>query len=303
MSAPSPAFQIPRAAAEMFAEYIVCEYAYFTPSGEPLCWPVTPYWHPDRGVPAIATGLAYPNKADYAKRNPKVALYFSDPNGSGISHPQKLLVLGEATVLDSDIQQNTDRYVRAMREKFAAARLGLNPITVKFLDFYLPRLWVEITPVRLIFDPGPVAVEQHDEGIATSIGPRESEVLARAARTFGEAVVTTRDPQGYPSMIRTRVEPGAPGVLRLEAAPGPGSAALTFHRHTLGGTRFEAHMARGRVTTDGVGPVFAAHRLVGFFGNGLVFPLSVVPHVMRLRRRLRAELERRGQPMPKLRVP
>ena len=34
----------------------ITEFAYLTPRGEPLCWPVTPYWYPDRGVLGVSTG-------------------------------------------------------------------------------------------------------------------------------------------------------------------------------------------------------------------------------------------------------
>jgi hypothetical protein len=259
---------------EIFERFIVCEYGYYTPKGEPLCWPVTPYWDGERGILAIATGLAYPNKALYAKRHPKVALFFSDARSSGLSGAPEVLVKGDATVLEDDLQENTDRYVREIRDKFPIARLALNPISVKFLDFYLPRLWVEIEPVSLRsrYDPTSAA-----DG----------------------AVAVVRGPDGYPEMVRTATQRLSDDRLRLGVVPGEGPACLTFHSHSFGGVRLEAHMMRGEIEGD----VFTVHKVVEFFGNGALFPLSVVGDIRRLRRRLRAELEARGEPMPKLRVP
>ncbi|MGH9198217.1 MAG: hypothetical protein ACRD1T_21100, partial [Acidimicrobiia bacterium] len=114
--APSPTFEIPEDIGEVLARYYITEYAYFTPKGEPLCWPVTPYWYQERKVPAIATGVGYPNKALYAKTNPKIAMFLSDSTRSGIDHAP-VLVQGIATVLDQDVQANTDRYVRDIRAK------------------------------------------------------------------------------------------------------------------------------------------------------------------------------------------
>lgn len=284
-------------AAQVFEKFITTEYAYFTPKGEPLCWPVSPYWYPERGVLAIATGLGYPNKAIYAKRNRKVAMYFSDPTGSGLSDPPRVLVQGDAVVLDDDIQANTDRYVTELRNKFAAAKVAINPLTVKLLDFYLPRLWVEVTPRRILM-AGEMPAMARGLGSAPLASRRDLEAIKKLAPQFSSAVAVVKDDEGYPFAIRTSVEfkddrlVGAPPTLS-----GPG--AVVFHHHTLRGTRFQAYMVRGTFATEGV---FDPSRLVGFFGNGL-FPLSVLGNVTRLRRRIREELGRRDQPMPKLRVP
>lgn len=328
--APSPSYEIPQHLHGVFEKFFASEYAYFTPRGEPLCWPVSPYWYPERGVLAIATGLAYPNKAEYPKSNPKVALLFSDPIYSGLSTPPTVLVQGDATVVDEDIQKNTDRYVSEMRQKFPQARLGLNPLTVKFLDFYLPRLWVEITPVRISVwrelggEPevfGRAAADTPDlKPHSTSYKTVDIGVLADWVRRLGEAVVTVKGHDGYPSMVRTVVWIEDGERIALEKAPGTGPAALTFHYARLGGVRFNTQMARGWVEKLEDRFVFRTRRIVGLLGAdekrnsglfapalgnlvGSVFPFSAIPRIAELRRRLRVELARRGQPMPKLRVP
>lgn len=294
-----------QADSEVFQRFIATEYAYFTPKGEPLCWPVTPYWYPDRGVLAIATGLAYPTKADYAALNPKVALLFSDTTGSGLQDESHILVQGDARVLSEDLQANTDRYVTELRARFLSARIGVNPLTVRLLDFYLPRLWVEIDPV---------AVERRDPrrpaypalprapGLRSNLDAKDVEALRSVVTHHGQGVVTIRGTDGYPQMMRTAVRMQDDLVL-LRESPGTGAACLTMHRHTLRGTRFSAYMARGELVEADGANVFIPHRLVGFFGNGTVFPLSVIPSVARLRRRLGAELARRGKEMPRLRIP
>lgn len=339
MSATSPALEVPRDVSEVFERFFATEYAYFTPKGEPLCWPVSPYWYPERGVLAVATGIAYPNKADYPKQNPKVGLLFSDPVTSGLEGTPTILVQGNATVLDADIQANTDRYVREMRSKFPQARLGLNPLTVRFLDFYLPRLWVEITPVRVSVWRGssdePVVIGAplpagHREtspapGLETpGNGPspeakRMAVTIAEWAAKYGEAVVTVRGPEGYPVMLRTSVSVSG-STIKLAESPGTGPAALTFHSVGLGGIRFDAQMARGHLEATHGESIFRPRRIVGLFGAdrktpsakffptiyevvSSMFPFSAFSRIAQLRRRLRVELERRGQPMPKLRIP
>lgn len=328
--APSPNFEIPPALNPVFQKFFASEYAYFTPKGEPLCWPVSPYWYPDRGVLAIATGLAYPNKAEYPKRNPRVALFFSNPMFSGLEAAPKVLVQGDATVIDEDIQENTDRYVTEMRHKFPQARVGLNTLTVKFLDFYLPRLWVEITPVRIfvwhegrdepeIFGRDPGDTSDQEQQQITDHSPVGLGVLLEWIRRLGEAVIAVKGPNGYPNMVRTRVWAEDGDKIGLENSPGTGAAALTFHYARLGGVRFNTQMARGWVEETETGFVFRTRRIVGMLGAdqktasgllpalgtlaGSVFPFSAIPRIADLRRRLHKELARRGQAMPKLRVP
>lgn len=281
----------------------MAEYAYLTPRGEPLCWPVTPYWYPSRGVLGIATGLAYPNKAYYVRAHPKVGVLVGD-----------VALQGDAVVLDQDLQANTDRYVREMRAKFLSARIGLNPVSVKLLDFYLPRLWIEITPVRVgVADPG--AGVQFAGPPAPSPSPgagrQDLAALLRWVEQEGEAVVTLVGPDGYPAQARTPVARGPQGSVGLGHAPGTGPACLTLHSQGLGGVRLDALMARGWVT-GGPGDLrFVARRVVGFFGGdpdarpafGSIFPLSQLPRAGTFRRILTRELSRRGEPLPRLRVP
>ncbi|MEA2567200.1 MAG: hypothetical protein QOD49_2377 [Actinomycetota bacterium] len=296
--------EIPRLLSAQFRAASITEFAYLTPRGEPLCWPVTPYWYPERGILGISTGLGYPNKAYYAQRHPRVAALFGST-----------LLQGDAVVLDDDLQANTDRYVREMRAKFLSARFGLNPLSVRLLDFYLPRLWIEITPVHLLaavaggsLGTNPRSAENHRPSMAP--GPQLNALL-RWVRQATSAVVALAGPDGYPSIARVRVAPGPEGSVELESAPGTGPAALTFHTEGLGGVRLDALMARGRVeTSDGI-VRFVPRRVVGFLGREpdtrpsflSIFPLSQFPRAGALRATLWSELSRRGEALPRLRVP
>jgi hypothetical protein len=285
---------------EVFKKFLTTEYAYITPKGEPLCWPVTPYWNESESRPAIATGLAYPNKADYAKSNPKVALLYSDPKGSGMTDPPRVLVQGDAIVFDQDLQENADRYVQEIRSRFPIARLALNNLTVKWLDFYIPRLWVEIVPrsIQELPPPMPPSSGSTPAPGESALSPADSLNLKRTVEDFDHAVLTTIDDDGYPSPRKVEVSWNE-GSLSVGGSHADGPACITFHRHSLGAVRLEAHLVRGEIEEGR----FKPRRLVGFFGNGFVFPLSVLPEAKRLRKRLKSELTRRGKVMPLLRIP
>ena len=302
--------EIPRLLSAQFRAASITEFAYLTPRGEPLCWPVTPYWYPDRCILGISTGLGYPNKAHYARRHPRVAALFGST-----------LLQGDAVVLDDDLQANTDRYIREMRAKFLSARFGLNPVSVKLLDFYLPRLWIEVSPVRVVPEGGLVrnlrpatrnAQTSRSPGLAP--GP-QLDTLLRWVRRATPAVVALAGPDGYPVIARVGVAEGPDGAVELESAPelalGVGPAALTFHTQGLGGVRLDALMARGHVAMSDGTVRFVPRRVVGFLGREpdtrpsflSIFPLSQFPRAGAFRETLRVELTRRGEAPPLLRVP
>lgn len=298
---PAGGVDVPGPLSDQLHAASITEFAYLTPRGEPLCWPVTPYWYPERGVLGVSTGLGYPNKAYYARRHPRVAALFGST-----------LLQGDAVVLDDDLQANTDRYIREMRAKFRSARFGLNPVSVKLLDFYLPRLWIEIAPVRLLDmrAPAPPATESPavpPQRLAP--GPELRALTGWAARS-GKAVVALAGPAGYPTVARVGVAPGPDGSVDLDASPGLGPAALTFHSEGLGGVRLDALMARGSVVASGAGLRFIPRRVVGFLGREpatrpaflSIFPLSQFPRADALRATVRSELSRRGEAPPRLRV-
>lgn len=294
----------------------IAEYAYLTPGGEPLCWPVTPFWDPARGVLGISVGLAYPNKAHCARLHPKVSAMFCgirrEPGGgAGAGH---LVLHGEAAVLDADLQANTDRYIREMRARFLSARVALNPVCLPMLDFYLPRLWIEVTPAAVLTGGDTEAVATGAEPDGPPLGggppllPAHRAALHRWALASPTATLAMAGAGGFPVMARVSVRLRADGDLELGRAPGSGPAALCFHSEGLGGVRLDALMARGRVGPDGR---FTPRRVVGFFGRDpasrppffSIFPLSQLPWAGLLRDSLTRELSARGEPLPRLRVP
>jgi len=217
-------------------------------------------------------------------------------------------------VLDSDVQAGTDRYVREMRAKFLSARLALNPLSVRLLDFYLPHrngdAGAEVLGAPASAPPERPAGAGGPAGEGLPDGP-ELRALRQWARREGEAVVVLSGPGGYPAVSRTRAAPGVDGSIELERAPGSGPAALTFHSEGMGGVRLDAVMARGWVLSSGGSPRFVPRRVVGFLGRPAgarpkflsVFPLSQLPRAAELRETLGRELARRGEALPRLRVP
>ncbi|MEV4460475.1 hypothetical protein [Microbispora sp. NPDC049633] len=322
----------PREAAELFDRAMVCEYASLTRDGRPVTWPVTPYAGA-AGTLDVSTGLTYPGKAERARRDPRVALLFSSAGaagaGSGPDRPPVVLVQGRATVRDADLQANTDRYVRLSLAKTGTGFAGMPWFLVKRLGWYFARIWVEVTPERIVWwpegdlsrtpevwtGPGGVAVPASDPAPAgprlpsRSAPPPDWRLFADRAARLGEPVVTMVA-DGMPLAVRVRsaVRTDAGFDLWLpagvQAAGGP--VCLTFHRHGPAMEWQENVVLVGSATGEGDRLSVRVERALNDWslsGNRRERIRSFYGEGRMLRKRLEAEAARRGQAVPRVRRP
>jgi hypothetical protein len=143
---------LPDAVQRVFDRYITTEYTTVDRAGQPITWPVTPYY--ERGATSIdvTTGLGYPKKANDARANPKVALLFSDPTGCGLDVSPQVLVQGTATIVDDDLEANRERYARESKVKLPATQSLLPPKPLqRFALWYFARLYVCVRPERVYY--------------------------------------------------------------------------------------------------------------------------------------------------------
>lgn len=134
------------------AQFITTEYASLTAAGAPVTWPVTPYAGAD-GTLDVSTGLTYPLKAERARRDPRVALSFSYPVGSGLADPSVILVQGLATVRDADLRTTSARYLAEATARFPEAMGKVPSFVLARMAWYWTRMWVEVTPTRVRWWP------------------------------------------------------------------------------------------------------------------------------------------------------
>ncbi len=292
--------------------------------------PTTPYR--GAGTVDVSTGLTYPAKAERARRNPKVALLFADPIGTGASPGPVVLVQGHAAVRDADLQANTDRYVRSSTAKLPTATKGQPKFLLRRLTFYYARIWVEITPLHMRWWPGrdlaeparqwnaraDVQLAQSDPApsghqppawLEPPLGWRE--VAARALRNLPLADLTVVDAGGYPLCLPVTAGELVDDELPLRVGPGapelsPGPACLTVHGHAEEFTGQENHTLVGALVDGANGPRLRIQRaLAGWSvtGNRAQVAIGFLAKGRRLAPRLKAEATRRGQPVPKVNLP
>ena len=318
----------------LFERAITVEYASLTRANTPVTYPVTPYVGEDGRTLEVSTGLTYPAKAERARRNPKVALLYSDPLGSGLDAAPVALVQGIATVRDSDLQANTDRYVRLATARFPDLYKGQPKFMLRSLAWYFARIWVQVTPTRVLWWPEGRLDEPPREWTApegTSAPPSDlappgkqpaswteqpSDWRAAAEMALRELPfrdITFLGADGFPVCLPvTEISLEAEG-LRLDVArladDGPeGPACLTFHAHDEGFSFQQNRVLVGRVSkADDGAIVFGVERLLGDWSlpsGRLATTLDFMFRKgRRLRPRLKAESARRGQEVPKVRFP
>lgn len=314
---------------EQARAFVTTEYASLDRAGSPVTWPVTPY-PGDGGTLDVSTGLAYPLKAERARRNPKVALTFSEPRGSGLSRPATFVVQGLATVRDADLRANATRYLAQSHERFPQIYAATPSFMLRSMAFYWCRIWVEVTPVRVLWWPdgnldqepliwlplpplpaAPSDPAPHGRGSGSwnTAEPVDWRTRTRGALDrFGLPVLTTVTADGWPLPVRVRhAEPTATG-FRVAPPVGieviGGAANLTFHRHDEVFDSQDNIGLVGRAHANADGTVdFEAGRAL----NDFVVPKNPLRRVIylggagrRLSKRLISEAARRGQTVPAL---
>lgn len=283
---------LPREIQEVFERFITTELTTLDSRGQPITWPVTPYYSPGDSTIDVTTGVGYPKKAEDARRNPQVSLLFSDPTGSGIESGIRVLVQGTAQVDDRDLKANRERYRRESVQKLPGTKKLLPPKPVEGLfSWYFERIYVNVRPERVFvwpsgdFSSPPTVHGAHQEEVRSGHSEEPLEPHAPAAgggiawdgrieelgRRYGDAAIAWAAPDGFPLAARLPVGCDAQtGRVRIEAEPAAlplleGRACLAAHSHAPDFTWQENFQVRGDLVREPDGWALVPHRLVGGF--------------------------------------
>jgi hypothetical protein len=281
---------LPQEVQQVFDRFITTEYTTVDGRGRPICWPVTPYYSPGDPCIDVTTALGYPKKALDARTNPKVALLFSDPTGSGVEGAPQVLVQGIADVDYRDLEANRERYTRESLEKLPGSKELLPPKPLqRAFSFYFTRLYVHVRPERIYVWPEGDATREpelydahleevrsgHDEEPEGQTAPPEGGVAAwderidELGKRYPEAVLSLVAPDGFPFSVRVpisvdrgarRVRIGS-GALGVPVQPGPACLAAHDHAPDFGWQR--NFQVRGDLVEEDGGWALVPHRLVG----------------------------------------
>ena len=317
---------LPEEIQRVFSSFITTEYTTVDRRGQPISWPVTPYYGLGDPCVDVTTGLGYPKKAKDARANPKVALLFSDPTGSGVSEAPQVLVQGIAEVDDTDLDANRERYLRESAIKLpATVKLQPPKALARMFDWYYTRIYVHVRPERIYAWPAgdatkePQLFDAHMEEVRS--GHVEEPPAAHAGTEGGGTVWDERmDELGerYPSAVLSLVAPdGFPFAVRLPIGVDretrririgggvqglpvePGLACLTAHDHDPEFVWQRNFQVRGDLVQEDESWVLVPHKMVGGFE---LPPSSTFARyrvnagkIIRFRRKAKQELRERAR--------
>ena len=310
---------------QVLESFVTTEYTTVDRHGQPITWPVTPYYRSGAECIDVTTGLGYPKKANDAAANPKVALLFSEPKGSGLADPPMVLVQGIARVDDADLEANRERYMRESKDKLPG--IDQPPRFMQgWLDWYYTRLYVKVRPERIYVWPDadptrePELLDSHIEEVRSGHGEEPDVERAAPEATggrawssqmwsfdadFDTAVLSIVAPDGFPFSVRVPVTvDGDAHLVRLDQIPlgvplEPGRACLTVHDHDENFTWQRNFQIRGDLVEHGGGWAIVPRKLVGGFElppGSLVSRMRVNASKMRRFRKVaKRELAKRGR--------
>ncbi len=283
---------LPDNVTDCFERFITTEYTTIDSRQQPITWPVTPYYSKGAGSIDVTTGLGYPKKADDARRNPHVALLFSEPIGSGIESQIQVLVQGVADVDERDLSANRKRYATESAIKLPATKDMHPPQFMQTVfEWYYTRIYIKVRPERVfvwaggdLSQPPEILGARLDEvRSGHSEEPLEPHVAAAGGATAWDAridelgtrhrtaVLSWVGPDGFPLAVRVPVAPDRDSQrieLGATAAGLPiidGRACLTAHTHAPDFTWQENFQVRGDLVATAGGWALVPHKLVGGF--------------------------------------
>jgi hypothetical protein len=316
---------LPGEVQQVFESFITTEFTTIDRHGQPITWPLTPFYRAGDECIDVTTGLGYPKKANDAARNPHVAMLFSNPTGSGMSRAPMVLVQGTARVDDRDLHANRERYVREAIEKVPTVQSQLPPEGMRrFFNWYFTRIYVKVRPERVyVWQDGdigrePELLDSHMEEVRsghdeeppdeTHARPEGGEPtwdrrLDELGARYETAVLSFIAPDGFPFSVRVPITADRrERVIRIDAEPlgapfEAGLACVTAHAHAPDFAWQQNFQVRGDLVERDGGWALLPHRLVG----GFELPPSTLARVkgnftkvMRYRRIAKREQAKRG---------
>jgi hypothetical protein len=313
----------------------VCDYASVKRDGTPITVPLGAFPGENKRTIGISTGVAHPAKAERARANPKVALLYAEPKGLPMDNPPVVLVYGEATVRDSDLQANLDRMVRETMARVAMSQ-KMPKFMIRWMGGYMTRIWIEIMPLKILWwpdadlDKAPQVWHAPEGTSAPRSDPRPKprdtprtplvappsdwrKEAAFAIEHFQLPTLTVVGQDGYPvpfkvcrsvlegEGIRVELPAGAP----VEPA---GRACMTFSTIQVRNGEMVGNDSRnflGDAIQDGDGLFFKVKRPLATMSakmDSLSGILHFIAIVRESARRAKVEAARRDQPVPKVRL-
>ncbi len=136
---------------ETLENALICEFTVISPTGRPITHPLLPLYDPEESRLYVTSSVLFCKKMDHIKKNPKVAVLFSNREGMRVSPYRAVLVKGNAKIGEEDVHHGWEKLLPIWRRK--------EPYIDNFVKmrYALPLFWersiVEIDPAKLYYWP------------------------------------------------------------------------------------------------------------------------------------------------------
>jgi hypothetical protein len=169
-----PTLNLPADVDAVLRSFYTCEFTTLNARGEPLTWPVEPFFDAEAGTVVATASIAFPVKALNTRRNPRVALLYSDSTGSGLTDPPAVLIQGDARVAESRewTPQSEEQFKLSVLRQPDSRKFISNPLVRRLFTFYFQRLTITVQPRRILvwqhrrFPDPPTEIRFHAPGVA-----------------------------------------------------------------------------------------------------------------------------------------
>ena len=303
---------LPKVVTDLMLSSLHAQFATVSGEGVPIDTPMLMFPSDDLGIISGATGLAYPVKAERARRNPKVGLLIE----GDVDEPV-VSIAGICAVRDADIQANLIRYL----SETAHYSVGVSRpwALTRQAVWYWARIIMEVSPKRIMWWENRAAMDRPPNvwnAPADTVFP-----LSDAAPAARPSAPSKWRPHDWREFAQPFIAGGVPGHLTLLDAEGfPLPIRVRSVRMTDDG--FDLELPLGVPWTGGgtatftfagcatfVGPVTGSGKTTQFMVERMlpVHPMVEDPGQVlepsdevraALLDRLDRELARRGLPMP-----
>jgi hypothetical protein len=299
---------------DVIQSFLLTEFITLTRAGAPVCWPVLCEFEAGRIV--VSTPYIFPTKAHNARRNPKVAAFFSDPTAQLHRRDAPfVLVQGQAEVFDQNLQANTERFFDGMfrfpkTPGFYKLLMRIPGLMQSYVG-YMTRIYIEITPQRS-YDwerraPPPAVFracrpEAFTPGVSIQLPAAVDSWLPRYTEP---PVLAFVDQAGYPAAVRVQATLERERVVIKGGIPASAGApaSLNYHRVAPDMMSNDSFMIRGHFDADGN---LAPEKVVGWQGSEDdrgAGSQKAIRLMGEWRKRLAAQLAHEGRSLPVVRMP
>lgn len=140
---------------QIILNYRTCEFTTLTKNQTPSTHPVTAWYQPGADHITITTSIGFPHKIDNIRRNPRVALLFSNPTGSGLPSGGAVMIQGDATPDDhlTVVEGLEDFWQRMFAWQPRSKAYHKTKLSRYLFDWYYIRVQISVTPRRVLYWP------------------------------------------------------------------------------------------------------------------------------------------------------